>query len=497
MGFLDFFNQNSPVSDDSDKLLREIRDLTADNEVLAESYSALARATLEFDEKGWAPLNQFTNDAIALSDVKIISKQARRQAASNPILKRGSMLRASYIFGRGFKMSSSGNSLPPRFQRIIDDPVNQQVLFSESACKKNERSLFTDGNFFVRYDRRNRRFSRVPLDEIAGWATDPDDPEVIRYYLREYSRRGPVSDPYDVTAGEIVKVWYPVDFVDRPVAQIENIRVDANFAIIDTKANDQSGGLWGIPDSLPALPWAWAYSEYLKDGSKMLKALSSIAWQVKSRSAKGGANVSSKLVGNGEVAATAVTGADVEMNALPRNNSVNLDTGRPLAAMAATAMEVSVDALLSGPGEMGGGGAPVLDQSTLNAAYARQGNWEDFFIRVLRVMGVAEPTVHFNNIIVDPAYRNIQSLATAWMSGLFGSDVMQSAMAEQLGIEAPGDVPDGALVPNNSASFANTGNTVGSGNPNNVATSQGNSGPGVDDLSNGDNLNRDTANNPR
>ena len=189
--------------------------------------------------------------------------------------------------------------------------------------------------------------------------------------------------------------------------------------------------------------------------------------------------------------------ADIDIAAMPRNNSIDLSTGRPLAAMAATAMEVSVDALLSGPGEIGGGGAPILDQSTLNAAYARQGSWEDFFIRVLRVMGVPEPSVTFNNIIVDPAYRNIQSLSQAWMTGLFNADVMQSAYAEQLGIEAPGQIPSGVLVPNNDGSFATTGNSVGSGNPNNVASSQGNSGAGVDDLSNGDNLNRDNQNNPR
>jgi len=412
-------------------------------------------------------------------------------------LKRGAMLRASYIFGRGFKMSSRNNPLPPRFQAIIEDSVNQTVLFSESACKKNERALFTDGNFFVRYDKRNRKFSRVPLDEIAGWATDPDDPEIIRYYLREYQVRQPVTDPYNSYLAETVKVWYPLDYVEKPVARINDIPVDRNFVMIDTKANDETGSLWGIPDALPALPWSWAYSEYLKDGSKMLKALSSIAWQVKSKSAKGGANISSKLVSNKDVAQTAVTGADIDISAMPRNNSIDLSTGRPLAAMAATAMEVSVDALLSGPGEIGGGGAPILDQSTLNAAYARQGSWEDFFIRVLRVMGVPEPSVTFNNIIVDPAYRNIQSLSQAWMTGLFNADVMQSAYAEQLGIEAPGQIPSGVLVPNNDGSFATTGNSVGSGNPNNVASSQGNSGAGVDDLSNGDNLNRDNQNNPR
>lgn len=494
MGILDRFTSSS---DESAKLLEQIRELSQNNEVLAESYSALARATLEFDDKGWAPLNQFTDTGMQLQDVKVVSRNARRQTVANPILKRGAMLRASYVFGRGFKMASRNNPLPPRFQAIVDDQVNQQVLFSETACKKNERALFTDGNFFVRYDRRNRRFSRVPLDEIAGWATDPDDPEVVRYYLREYQQRQPVTDPYNSYQAQTVKVWYPLDHVTNPVSQINDIPVDRNFAIIDVKANDEAGSLWGVPDALSALPWSWAYSEYLKDGSKMLKALSGIAWQVKSRTAKGGANISSKLINNKEVAATAVTGSDIELSAMPRNNSIDLDTGRPLAAMAASAMEVSVDALLSGPGAEGGGGTPVLDQSTLNAAYARQANWEDFFVRVLRLIGVPEPTVTFNNIIVDPAFRNVQSLATAWMTGLFSAEIMQNEFAEQLGIEAPGPVPDGALVPNNADSFANNGRTLGAGNPNNVSTAQGNQGPGVDDLSDGDNSLRDIQDNPR
>ena len=490
MGIFDRFTGNS---DESENLLKEIQELSQNNEILAESYSALARATLDFDEKGWAPLNQYTDTGMDLADVKVVSRNARRQTASNPILKRGSTLRASYVFGRGFKMSQAGSPLAPRFQKIIEDPINQQVLFSEAACKKNERALFTDGNFFVRYDKRNRRFSRVPLDEIAGWATDPDDPEIIRYYLREYEVREPVTDPYNTYLAETRKVWYPLDYVDNPVARINDIPVDRNFVIIDSKSNDETGSLWGLPDALPALPWSWAYSEYLKDGSKMLKALSSIAWQVKSKTAKGGANISSKLVSNKEVAATAVTGADIDISAMPRNNNIDLATGQPLAAMAATAMEVSANALLA----EGGNDSQILDQSTLNAAYARQGNWEDFFMRVLRVLGVPEPSVTFNNIIVDPAYRTTQSLGQAWMTGLFDAEIMQDAMAEQLGIEAPGSVPDGVLVPNNDSSFANTGKTVGAGNPNNIASSQGNSGAAVDDLSDGDNNLRDLQNNPR
>tara|TARA_R110000851_G_scaffold109988_1_gene232474 strand:+ start:3288 stop:4760 length:1473 start_codon:yes stop_codon:yes gene_type:complete len=490
MGIFDRFTGTSP---ESEKLLKEIQELSQNNEILSESYSALARATLDFDEKGWAPLNQYTDTGMDLADVKVVSRNARRQTASNPILKRGSTLRASYVFGRGFKMSQAGSPLAPRFQKIIEDPINQQVLFSEAACKKNERALFTDGNFFVRYDKRNRRFSRVPLDEIAGWATDPDDPEIIRYYLREYQVREPVTDPYNTYLAETRKVWYPLDYVANPVARINDIPVDRNFVMIDSKSNDETGSLWGLPDALPALPWSWAYSEYLKDGSKMLKALSSIAWQVKSKTTKGGTNISSKLVSNKEVAATAVTGSDIDISAMPRNNSVDLATGEPLAAMAATAMEVSTNAILA----EGGNDSQILDQSTLNAAYARQGNWQDFFLRVLRVLGVPDAGVTFNNIIVDPAYRTIQSLGQAWMTGLFDAEIMQDAMAEQLGIEAPGTVPSGVLVPNNEGSFANTGSTVGAGNPNNIASGQGNSGAGVDDLSDGDNNLRDLQNNPR
>ncbi len=144
MGILDRFNTNS---DESDKLLREIQELSQNNEILAESYSALARATLEFDEQGWSPINQLTEEGIRLEDVKVVSRNARRQSASNPILKRGAMLRSSYVFGHGFKMSSRNNPLPPRFQAIVDDPINQQVLFGEAACKRMKERYLLMGIF--------------------------------------------------------------------------------------------------------------------------------------------------------------------------------------------------------------------------------------------------------------------------------------------------------------------------------------------------------------
>jgi len=465
------------------KLLEEIAELTSSNDRLLESYSAMAQATLEFDEKGWKPINQLKDEGIELKDVKLIAQQARLQTNSNALLKRGSQLRASYVFGRGFKMSSNNRPLANRFMAIIDDPVNQAMLFSEEACKKNEKTLFTDGNFFAGYNQSQSQFFRIPIAEIAGFAVSATNSEIITYILREYDRPTGVGS----STTETVKVWYPTDYANQNGLQrrIQDIPVDRNIVVFHRKENDSTGSVWGVPDCLAAMPWSWAYAEYLKDGSKMLKALSAIAWQVKSKTSKGVSNAAAKIANNRQVAATVTSGADVELAAMPRNNAVDLGTGRPLAEMAATAMEVSTDALLAGSGLTGGGGSQVLDQSTLNAAYGRQGNWEAFFMRILKFLNVPNPSVKFNAIIVDPSFRNIQSLATAWQSGLFDPAVMQAAFAEQVGIEAPGNVPDGVLVPNNSGS-----------SPTNVATSQGNSGPGVGDFTDGNNFNRDTANNP-
>jgi hypothetical protein len=470
------------------QLLEEVAELTAANDRLMESYSAMARATLEFDEVGWSPVNQLNETGIKLEDVKTIARSARLQTQKNALLKRGSQLRASYVFGRGFKMSGNGSPLAPRFTNIIEDPINQAVLFGEEACKKNERTLFTDGNLFVAYDKSERQFFRVALNEVAGFAVSATNSEIITYVLREYTK------PIDTanTRTEIVKVWYPTDYAnqDSLARTIEGVRVDRNIVLFHRKENDESGSLWGVADCLPAMPWAWAYSEYLKDGSKMLKALSAIAWQIRTKTKAGVNNAALKVANNRQVAATVTSGSDVELAAMPRNNAVDLGTGEPLAAMAATAMEVSTDALLAGTGLSGGGGSQVLDQSTLNAAYARQGNWENFFVRILRFLGVQNPSVKFNAIIVDPSYRNIQSLATAWQSGLFSPEIMQAAMAEQVGIEAPGSVPDNILIPNTEPAVESDAAT-------NVATAQGNSGPEVGDFTDGNNDLRDLADNPR
>lgn len=463
-----------------------LQETISQNEYLAEAYGAMARAVLAIEDEGWSPIAQFKNRGFSLDNIKQISATAREQTQSNPLLKRGARLRASYVFGRGYKFGT----LAPRYQKIIDDPVNQEVLFSNTAGKKNCRTLFTDGNFYVRYDTVTKKFSRVPLSQITDIATDPDDEEMVRYYKRSYDRKVTVNGTEKT---QPVEVWYPVDRYQPSSGgyfdKIGDVPVDTQFVIFDMRKNDDSGSFIGVPDCLPALPWAWAYSEYLKDGSKLLKALAQIAWHVRSKTGKGVNNASAKIAGMRTAGSTAATSSEVDIQALPRANAVDLQTGRPLAAMAATAMEVSVTAILSDVGQGGSNASEkTLDQPTINAALADQEDWIEFFKRVLKYIGVpdAAQVVKFNKIVVDPTYRNVQNIGQAWDSGTFKPEIINAAYAEELDLE-PGGIPEGVMIPNNekyTGTLSNDNQPAGASGGSTVATGQGKSGAGVGDIAN-------------
>ena len=216
----------------TEQLREQVAELQLSNQHLAESYGALARASLEFDDRGWKPVNQLTEEGFSHRDVMDIAKTARLQIKSNPLLKRGNMLRSSYVFGRGFKMAAGNRELPPRVRRIIEDPINQQVLFSEKACKRNNKSIFTDGNFFARYNLRTQRWSVIPLEEIVNFASDVDDRRAIMYFKREFTKVTSY-DSYGAPVTEQVVEWYPLDYVEEPLTQIGGDRVNTDYRIVD------------------------------------------------------------------------------------------------------------------------------------------------------------------------------------------------------------------------------------------------------------------------
>lgn len=446
----------------------ELQAQIAENEFLRESYSSMAQAILAFDDSGWNTANASgSGDGFALQELQDAAKRIREQTEGNPLLKRGCGLRTSYIFGRGVSFADQ----PPRIQKYIQDPRNQEVLFSPEAQTVNERANFTDGQFFLLANVATKQFQRIPFAEITAVVTDPDDAERVRYLRRTWTNK--VQELSSGAAKETIKqVWYPVDTYvpdnGRFVASIQGNPVDVGFRMFNFHVNRRSGQVWGVPDAFPALPWAHAYNEYLKDGSRMLKALSMFAWQLKSKTKGGVTNAAAAIATPKTAGSVAVTGSDMELSSMPRGNSINLTDGRPLGSMVASALEVSVVALLSDPGTSGAyGTAQTLDVPTVKAMESRQQSWVLFYKRVMLFFGAKTDAleVNFPKIEVEPSQRLTQALALAYEGKAIWQDEYRAAIIETL------DVPRLHLEPppldGSNTPAANSGSNV---------PSQGNSG---------------------
>jgi hypothetical protein len=450
---------------DFKQLSEQFESIANENELLRESYSSMAQAMLAFEDKGW---NTFGGMELAesfkLEELQRAAAVIRENSEANPLLKRGCGLRSSYIFGRGVTFTEQ----PPRIRKLILEQQNQDVLFSSEAQAVNERSHFTDGQFFVLGDINTKKFQRIPFSEVSGVVTDPDDPEQVRYYRRSWTR---YEQELNSTAPKPVQMnrWYPADTYEpasgRFAATIQNQPVDAKYRMFASKVNRRAGQIWGVPDAFPALPWAHAYNEYLKDGSRMLKALSMFAWQLKAKTKSGAMAAAATIATPANAGSTAVTGADMELSSMPRSGSVNLNDGRALGSMVASALEVSVVALLSDPGTSGAyGTAQTLDVPTVKAMEARQQVWSLFYRRVMKFLGsnMAELEINWPKIETEPSQRMMQALALAKEANAIWDDEFRDAVIETLDI---------AKLHNSPPSSADQSNDAPS-----IVPSQGNSG---------------------
>lgn len=438
---------------------------------LRESYSRMAEVMLSIEDDGWSLLgleNPHTN-SFTLEALHSLSERLIEKTDGNPLLKRGLGLRTSYIFGRGVDIQNVSSK---RVEDLINDPQNQAALFSNDAMCINERSNFASGQFFILGDNSTKKLQRIPFHEITGWVTDPDDVETVRYIRRSWTRKN--IDGQDEAKHE----WYPIDtYTDiTRVSSIQKQVVNYNKTMFPFIVNRRSGAVWGVPDSFAAYPWAHAYNEYLKDGSRILKALSMFAWQLKSKTKTGAQAAAATIATPSSSGSTAIMGADMELSALPRtSNSVDLGNGKPLAAMVASALEVSVIALMSDPGTSGAYGvAQTLDVPTTKAMQARQKLWENYLKRVLNFFGDKKATIKWPKMETESSFRQLQSLALAKESNAIWADEFRNAVLDELDVIAlRAGSPEDSM---NDNSNDNSGSAVPSqGNSGAVGSMQDNS----------------------
>jgi hypothetical protein len=450
MSFITWLNRESglPAAETSAherQLAERLDDALVKIEDLEESLLEVADA---FDNVGWSPMG-FTEpqkvNEIPLKTVKAASEVARALDAVNPFVKRGVNARISYIWGNGVQFEKLDSSTEKALRH------NRDSIFSQQAYEERERAAATDGNVFTALHTASHDSFRVPLAQIVGAISNPDNDEEIWYYKREWTTKRKGSSDTDEEKIETHTKYYPsLRYYQKLMDEGKNLPkrwgkygVDQQYVIQHIAVNKQIGWRWGIPDIMPVIFWAKAYKEFLEDNLTLVKAYSRIAWQIKN-STTGGANAVSAqwtstptrdpITGEARsVGAALNTGQGTELVPTALNASeVKFDNGNPIAAAVAAGLEISLDVILST--SENSGAASTLDQPTLKAMETRQNLWTNAFLDLFEFWGDEDAKVTWRNISEDETHRRIQSVQLAYEGGTLFQDEARKEVLEMLRI---------------------------------------------------------------
>lgn len=369
---------------------------------LREAKEDLLKVSDAFDSVGWAPLDTQNAKEIPLKTVKDAAKVARGMYSLNPFINRGINARIGYIWGRGVIFDGVDD---------IEDLIerNRKKLFNDQAYTELERVLSTDGNSFtalpIDFKDEELIAFRVPLDQIVGAISNPDDTEEIWYYKREWSIKTTNGVSGEVQERKMIKYYVGMEYYQRMKKAGKNLPrrwkdtgVDQNFVIHHVAVNKQVGWRWGVPDAMPAVYWAKAYKEYLEDNATLVKAYARIAWQVQAGSAAGAQAAGAQVMApptrdpiTGDlryVGSTVITGpGTVATPTSAPGSAVDFSKGSALAAAIASALQVSKVVITSDPGDGNRATAETLDLPTLKAMESRQRLHTDRFLAIFEFWG--------------------------------------------------------------------------------------------------------------
>lgn len=412
-------------------------------EVLQESFNGIVRDLLAFEDEGFSKLSDFNNEdakGLSLKDAQDVTLYLERQTKIlGDLLGRGLRLKNNHVFGRGFRYERSTGKIPPRFQAIIDDPHNQEELFSPTALKAINRIFFTSGNLFLMYDRTERQFHRLAVDlNIENAISDPRYPGKIKYYMRTWKETDSLSGVGNNKSELVPTASYDATNPIYPATikiGDKSISVNKNAVIIDRRINRDNGEIWGVPDAFAAAAPAVVYASFLRDEAMVKHAIAAISFVVKAKT-QAAAKTAGAKVQNGRVGQVAITGPETEIQTIPRAGVVNMYEGRPLVARVASALDVSVTGITSDTGT----GGSYASENALSApeqmsALSRQEDFANLFVDIFRVIGAEGVTINFNRLDVDPVHRQFQSAGIARTLGGINQEEFRIRSLELLDIE--------------------------------------------------------------
>lgn len=377
------------------------------NDLLVEALSDLEIAA---EDRGWRAIAMELDREFSRDGLVSVIRNCSVMAIASPMIKRGLLLRTGYVWGNGVTVSARAGAGADQdvnavIQAFWDDESNQKALTSPHAQQALERKLGTQGNLVLTFfpDPLTGRVQvrTTPFEEIVDVIANPDDRDDVWFIYRTYTvavlERGYSGSVR--RRNETRRVLHPM-ISHWPATRdktIDGLPVLWDQPMLHVKVNEPDHAKWGIPDAYAALPWARAYEGFLTDWAKLVKALSKFAWRLTgdkaSKVSKAAATMAAGLPrpgsgaypDTGPVGQVAAGGPGVSLEAIPKTGAtIDSGSGRPLAAMVASALGVSVVDLLADPGVTGARAvAETLDKPVVLEMNGRRGVWTTVLQTVL------------------------------------------------------------------------------------------------------------------
>lgn len=381
----------SPAEVSKLRTLVQQRDDTID--LLAESFADLERS---LSQPGWQLMSAQFEQEFTPEGLRQIRAICRLFGVKNALIKRALSLRCAYVWGKGVEITARANGkqndeqdVQAVIDQFLNDPGNQRAFTGGAARERLERCLGTDGEFYIalftRPDTGEVQVRVVGADEIADVICNPEDRSEPWYYRRLWVQRTLTADGQ--VRDEPREQFHPA-LGYKPKGRPKTfgrIPVAWDAPVLHVKVNDLEGWQRGLPDAYAAIDWALAYKVFLEDWARLVKSLSRFAWRLTAKGATR-AQARTKLAeapprdASGQpndVGAVAMTPPDQAFEAIPKSGAtVDSESGKPLAAMIAAALDVPLTMLLSDPGQTGARAvAETLDKPIELAMGQRRDLW--------------------------------------------------------------------------------------------------------------------------
>lgn len=375
----------------------------AENALLIEE--SLDRLELAAEDKDWRIASLVLEQEFSRTGLEAIARNCQLMAIASPMIKRGVQLRTGWVWGQGVSIQAraaddkdGAQDVNAVVQTFLDDAGNKRSFTSAEARVQCERTLATEGNWLLAFFpdplTGHVQVRTLPFGEIVDKYTNPDDRAQDWFFLRQYSETVVEAGTRPGTMrrrSQTRRVFHPA-LGFRPAQRpdsIDNIPIEWDQPVLHVAVNRPDGWKWGVPDVYAALPWARAYEGFLTDWARLVKALSKFAWKLTGDRGSKVQRVAERarvaavaggippLTGGSDAGQMAAIGPGVNLEAIPKTGAtIDSESGRPLAAMVAAALGLSVVELLADPGVTGARAvAETLDKPEVLEMGMRQEVW--------------------------------------------------------------------------------------------------------------------------